>query len=188
MISDQSRLWLLAACLLGCMGTIFTSNSFHLGQSGVPNLNPSPQRYCMKAREAARRCLSTTRRSRVRNRRRRLESNNSRQSGGGGDNVQVSAPAATCAAMLEQVSLCEQSVFKAYRQINMSWCIREIQARTICEVEWCEDVPNTPQSMKSCNDECNDVREALSKCERRIVEKYFHRGGLLADGTLSSRH
>lgn len=141
----------------------------------------------MKAREAARRCLSTARRSRSRNRRRRLDSNNSRQSGGG-DNVSVSAPAATCSALLEQVSLCEQSVFKAYKQINMGGCIREIQARTICEMEWCDDTPDTPQSMKSCRDECNDVREALSKCERGIVEKYFHRSGLLADGTLSSRH
>ena len=191
MISDQARLWLLLLCVLGCLGTIFTSNSFHVGGDGIPKVTPSPQRYCKKAREAAKRCLSSKRRHRnaarrSRRRIRQLDSNRSEQSGGGGAvSGSARATATSCTKLLDQVSRCEQSVFKAYAQINMGGCIREIQTRTICEIEWCEDVPITPQSMKLCEDECKEVRESLSKCERRIVETYFHRIGLLADGTLS---
>jgi len=51
MLSEQAKLYLLAACLLGCLVTLLTSSSFGLGPRDLPVLRPA-HNYCRKAKEA----------------------------------------------------------------------------------------------------------------------------------------
>jgi hypothetical protein len=89
----------------------------------------------------------------------------------------------SCLKLLSQVSKCEETVQRAYRHINMGGCPREIQAVTICEVEWCEDVSGNREAEKACANECSKVRETLEKCVKRHISSFLQRNGLQENGT-----
>jgi hypothetical protein len=55
MLTDQSKFLLLLACLAICLGTLFTSNSFHT--TGDARLNPSA-RFCRVPRAALKACAA----------------------------------------------------------------------------------------------------------------------------------
>ena len=74
---------------------------------------------------------------------------------------------------------------KGVSDVNMGGCPREIQAVTICEVEWCDDFPRGDgKAQEACQKECFAVRQALDSCAKRHVVNYFERFGLEDNGTI----
>lgn len=169
MLSDQTKLALLAACLFACLSTLFTSSSFHMGSKDLRTLGVPVDRFCQEPRSRAKACLE-----------------------GGGENVVKSKDASTaddgsgksCNALLSQASRCEETLQRAYRHINMGGCAREIQALTVCEVEWCEDIKGNQEAEQACQKECSSVRRVLEDCIKGHVNAYFERNGLEENGTV----
>lgn len=110
MVSDRTKLWVLAACMLGCAATFFSSSSTLMGPRDLGALSPTVNRYCKEPRDLARKCLDTQQHQ-----------------------------DSSCSSLLKQATKCEDALKKAFRHVNMGGCPREIQFVTICEVEWCQD-------------------------------------------------
>jgi len=171
MISDQTKVGLLAASLLGCLLTLFTSGSFHSGGRGVPTLTAPTRSMCKAAVHDAEECGWSG------------DSGNSasedeKRDGGGADD------SARCKKLVYTARLCERTVEKAYRHINLGGCAKKIQRLTVCNVEWCEDIPHTEEAREDCKKECGPVREELEKCQEEHVKQFLQRAGLGTDGTM----
>lgn len=154
MLSDRTKLLLLGACLFGSLSTLWTSSSFMMGRNDLGVIGAPPNTFCKEPRAAAEACLD------------KEEEDSS------------------CLTLLSQASKCEETLKRAYRHINMGGCPREIQAVTICEVEWCEDVGGNREAEKACSQECSTVRETLDKCVQGHVSSFFQRYGLEENGTI----
>ena len=90
----------------------------------------------------------------------------------------------SCSSPLQQASKCEQAVQRAFRHINMAGCPREIQAVTICDVEWCEYGRGDREAQEACQNECLAVRETLDACIKTHVISFFKRYGLEENGMI----
>lgn len=154
MLSDRTKLLLLGACLLGSLSTLWTSSSFMMGRNDLGVIEAPLNRFCKEPRAAAKACLDK-------------------------DDEDSS-----CLKLLSQASKCEETLKRAYRHINMGGCPREIQAVTICEVEWCENVGGKREAQEACRQECSAVRETLDNCVKRHVSSFFQRYGLEENGTI----
>lgn len=154
MLSDRTKLLLLGGCLLGSLGTLWTSSSFMMGRNDLGVMGAPLNKFCKEPRAAAKACLDK----------------NDEDS--------------SCLKLLSQASKCEETLKRAYRHINMGGCPREIQAVTICEVEWCEDVGGNREAEKACTQECSALREILDKCIKGHVMSFFQRYGLEENGTM----
>uniref|UniRef100_A0A7S1Z7N7 Uncharacterized protein n=1 Tax=Trieres chinensis TaxID=1514140 RepID=A0A7S1Z7N7_TRICV len=168
MITDKTKLLLLAASIAACLSTLLTSSSFQTGSKGLQALSPPRQRLCKKARSEARECVE--------------ESADGDGSGSGSKDDGGGESRPSCSDLLSEVSRCERAVERAYRHINMV-CASLIQARTVCELEWCENVPDTDEARKACIRECYSPRDALERCSEHHVTRFFRRAGLRSDGT-----
>uniref|UniRef100_A0A7S2IGP8 Uncharacterized protein n=1 Tax=Helicotheca tamesis TaxID=374047 RepID=A0A7S2IGP8_9STRA len=166
MLSDQHKLAVLAAIFLFCLSTLFTSTSFQTGERGVGTLNPQFQRSCSKAHGEAKACLGDGHMVDTINEKAVASSDSS-------DNKSATK---SCKKILSQVDKCETVVGRAYQHINMAGCIRQIQSRTVCEIEWCHN-------KDSCKKHCDGAKEDLKKCEKMHLERFFRRAGLDTDGT-----
>lgn len=90
-----------------------------------------------------------------------------------------------CSSLLKQATKCEEATQKAFAKVNMGGCPREIQAVTICEVEWCEDIQHgDAKAQEACHNECFAVRQSLNECAKRHVLNYFERYGMEENGTM----
>mmetsp|Transcript_31328 Transcript_31328/g.56778 ORF Transcript_31328/g.56778 Transcript_31328/m.56778 type:complete len:159 (-) Transcript_31328:341-817(-) len=154
MISDRTKLRILGVSFFGCLFTFFTSSSRMMAHKDLGTIKPQLNRYCKEPREQAKNCLQ------------KQEDDK-------------------CASLLKQASKCEEAAQKAYSNvINLGGCAREIQAVTICEVEWCDDIPHGDgKAQEACQNECFAVRQALDSCAKRHVLNYFERFGLEENGT-----
>lgn len=128
-----------------------------MGARDLGTLRPQANRYCKEPRQQAMKCLDTSEKE----------------------------DSTTCTSLLKQASKCEQVLEKAFRHVNMAGCAREIQAATICEVEWCEDLQNNEKgAQEACQKECLGVRKALDSCVKQHVATFFQRHGLEDNGTI----
>lgn len=84
-----------------------------------------------------------------------------------------------CDNFRQTAQKCEKAVQKAFRDINMSGCPKEIKMTTLCEDEWCHHQLDGI----SCKKECAGVRELLSVCVQQHVMHYFKRNGLKENGS-----
>ncbi len=83
-----------------------------------------------------------------------------------------------CNSHREVAKKCERVVRKAFRNINMGGCPKQIKLLTLCEDEWCY------HDRMSCQKECAGVRKNLLVCVQETVELYFKRNGFEKDGTV----
>jgi hypothetical protein len=56
MLSDPTKLLLLAICMVACLGTLFTSPSITMGNAAMRVLAPPVRQHCMAPRQAANKC------------------------------------------------------------------------------------------------------------------------------------
>ena len=169
MFSDKSKVILLASLFGACLGTFFISNTFYCTDGGVGKVNPQLHKLCEVPRKEASECLSVS------------EKSNS------ADDVSAKATSSSCAVKLSHVTRCERSVAKAYKDINMGGCIKEIQAMTICQLEWCdhlEERTSEDSAAKACRKECDPLNKKLQKCQDSHVKRYFASAGLNSDGSM----
>jgi len=88
----------------------------------------------------------------------------------------------SCDERTSQLRRCERATKKAYAWIYMGGCPFQIQASTICRMEWCHD-----STVEACERECKVVNDKLDLCIGRSIDAYFNREGLSADGTAHLR-
>ena len=210
MLSDPSKLALLAVCFFGCLATWFTSSSYTmLGWSSyieVGTLNPPIHHHCRIPRQKTQQCL---------------QKQSDQGQGGGQKQAQPSTidqtltnnnnneeeQTVSCSDYTKSVTKCELAVKRAYYQINMS-CSQAIHAVSLCEREWCSTgggSSNHHHSMNiqqflqqqqnskmkqtnasQCEVECASVRESVHQCVQEHVTSYFTRYGLNADGVIAT--
>jgi len=128
-----------------------------MGARDLATLKPQVNRYCKEPRDRAMQCLDK----------------------------EEEEEDSTCASLMKQASKCEEALQKAFRHINMGGCPKEIQAVTICEVEWCEDVrSDTQEAQEACQKECAAVRKSLDACMKGHVASFFRRYGLEDNGII----
>lgn len=154
MISDQSKLWLLAALWCACCATFFTSSSRFMGPRDLGTIPPQVHIYCKEPRDLAVKCLD-----------------------------KKAGQDSSCSSLLKQATKCEDALQNAFRHVNMGGCPHEIQAVTICEVEWCQDVHDS-KTQEACQKECLAVRKSLDSCAKRHVASFFRKYGLEDNGTI----
>lgn len=144
-LSDPVKLYLLGGCLLFCLTTLFTSNSFQLGSQGLPAIKTS-KRYCHELQQPLRtwRCRTAKK----------------------GSNE--------CAKQEQVASSCEKAVRQAYRYINTGGCSFPNQAVALCEAEWCFEIGGDRAAQVSCRKECLQVRQELEECIESTVSLYLH--------------
>lgn len=157
MLSDHAKLALLVACLTGCFCTFWTSSSVLMGRKDLGTLRAPLSEICREPREIAKRCLETK---------------------------EDESP--FCGKALAQASKCEETVKRAYQNINMGGCARQIQALTICENEWCDSEKGNRQAEEACLKECSRVRQSLDRCTKKNVVSFFQRSGLEENGTIKA--
>ena len=90
----------------------------------------------------------------------------------------------SCVKLLLQALKCEETLKHAYQHSNMGGCPKEIQAVTICEVEWCKDVGSNHDAEKACKQECLLVCKVLDRCVKVHILSFFQRYGLKENGTI----
>eukprot|EP00980_Cylindrotheca_fusiformis_P003118 scaffold721_cov131-Cylindrotheca_fusiformis.AAC.8 len=56
MVSDQTKIALLAICTIACLGTFFTSSSIAMGNAGMRILSPQTRQHCAAPNRAASEC------------------------------------------------------------------------------------------------------------------------------------
>ena len=158
-LPDYAKLLLLFLITTASLSTLLTSPSITMGNAKMRVLSPQPQQFCTAPRKRARECENAA----------AAEDNN--KDGG----------TLKCNYLTEAVHQCEKMVERAYRSINLGGCPFQIKSLTLCEDEWCHNV--SPQGIKSCQDECAQVRRSLATCvEQRVIER-FRWNGLNEDGT-----
>ncbi|VEU37042.1 unnamed protein product [Pseudo-nitzschia multistriata] len=83
-----------------------------------------------------------------------------------------------CSSHQKTAQKCEKVVRKAFHDINMGGCPKQIKILTLCEDEWCHQHDTT-----SCQKECAVVRQQLSICVKQRVMHHFKRNGLKENGS-----
>jgi hypothetical protein len=90
-----------------------------------------------------------------------------------------------CTKVLAASKHCEDTLRKAYRHVNMAKCVYEIQALTICQVEWCDDEnknslheDSAGSVTQSCQKKCKNARETLDACTKGHVQFLFQKLGV----------
>ena len=76
---------------------------------------------------------------------------------------------------------CHAVVSVAYSYINLGGCPWELRSASACEAEWCTAARS--RGDRSCERECTGVRENLTSCVDRQIQKFFKKRGLDSDGT-----
>jgi hypothetical protein len=165
---DSLKLFFVLALTFASMGTLFTSPSISmknpsmLTASSSTSGGRSAQRFCMAPMKALKECEK--RQSKIL----KEEEEEEEQCNDINDrrlNVQI----------------CDMVVQRAFADINMSGCPKQIKFVTLCEDEWCHQKSSTDR--KSCQKECAGVRESLNVCINQRMMKYFKWNGLQEDGT-----
>lgn len=64
---------------------------------------------------------------------------------------------------------------------SQSRCIGAI-CRTVCNLEWCEDIPHTENARNDCQKECGPIREDLQRCEDSQIQSTFSWRGSMRMG------
>ena len=174
MLTDQSKLFLLLACLSICLGTFWTSHAFPTttittGEADV-RLHTSPK-FCNIPRATWNACTSAT-----------STAGSGAGNGGTTTTTSSSTSTSTCTTQFKMLTTCENVVQKAYRHINMAGCPSEIQAVHRCESEWCSKDDGEPVV---CQKECQVSRKVLEECVKRHVHRWFQKHGLDVDGTIA---
>ena len=165
MLRDNIKVLILFSLLSFCLLSAFTSKSFYTKNHGVGTVRVNTLVSCSMPHAQLQQCLNTT----------ALDAQGS-----------TSSPLTTtemkdkCIDFESQLKTCENVASKAYKYINLSACIRELQATSICHVEWCT---NQTPDVDSCRKECKVVNEQLKDCEKEYLHRFFHRARLNPDGT-----
>ena len=138
---EQAKLWLLFLCLAVCIVSLFTSVGVDIA---IPTLRYIPgssrRSYCKGIEETLQRSCS-------------LENTSGKE----------------CVELHMKGEKCEKTVQKAYRYINMAGCPFQLQAKALCEREWCKE------SSEACSKECAQVRKELQECVDTTVNSYLAR-------------
>jgi hypothetical protein len=156
MNTDITKLILLGIVTAACLGTIFISPTTTMNNPNMRILASNTRQFCKVPREAVQKC-----------------SNNNKKKNH--DNSDVN-----CNQAEQSLQKCQNVVNRAFQHINLGGCPHQIKALTLCEDEWCNS-----HDVKSCQEECNGVREPLSVCIRQHVTSFFQRNGLNDDGSLA---
>jgi hypothetical protein len=175
MLSDKTKILLLSSLIAISLLSLFTSNSFDTQSHGVGTLRMNPKATCMMAQTQLHHCQDNP--DSTANKKQQFESQSQSQS--------------QCKELESQLKTCQEVSTKAYQYMNLSACIREIQATSVCKVEWCSPAPlSAPLSSSSsleggdsCRRECKLVNDALNECEKEYLHRFFHKAGLNPDGT-----
>ena len=156
---DHVKLFLLMALTVACMGTLFVSQSIAMRNPSMRVLTAgggNTRKFCMEPRKAARECEKRA----------------------NTDASDSSKRKENCITYRLVVQKCENAVKKAYGDINMGGCPKQIKLLTLCEDEWCHH-----QDPTSCQKECAGVRENVSVCVQQRIMQYFKWNGLKENGT-----
>ena len=171
MISDKAKVLLLFSLLAISLFSFLTSKSFYTQNHGVGTLRINSQVTCAAPLSILQQCLQ----------------------GNGPNSISLSqqdknmrGTKTQCSDSQSQFKACQQVATKAYNYINLSACIRHIQATSICKVEWCSPSSSRLDGGESCERECKVVNEELKVCEKKYLNRFFHRAGLKADGTFEN--
>jgi len=201
MLTDKQKISLLATIWMACiLTTLSRSKSFYAGYNGIAHVpHPPLSTVCKIPHQQERDCTNT---SSSRSSSSSEEDNSDGGSKGGGGNsrtttrkdrerqhesttaatVSKRASSSTCRERVSlQVRRCERAAERAYAWIYMGGCPFQIQANTICRMEWCGGGVGNKEV---CERECKVVKDKLDLCIRTHVDAYFGREGLNADGTM----
>jgi hypothetical protein len=89
---------------------------------------------------------------------------------------------------VENRKRCWQVVRKAYGHVNTAGCLREIQSKALCELEWCAGSEasdrHIEEQRQSCLEECSAVRQELEHCIDSTVLSYLERYGIINQGDI----
>jgi len=187
--NDQVKIWFLMACLFGCLSTLLTSSSHLMGRAELKVLKQDSVKHCRHPRQQAQKCLQGYDKGnphvvpsvQYKEDLPRLHEKESSMEESSHDDSSLS-----CTLLMSQVTKCEKAVAKAYDHINMSGCPKELQAVTVCEVEWCSSsvFVQKKDAREACQKECHTVRENLDRCVKRHVKQSFARYNLNEHGAL----
>ena len=160
MVSDRTKVGMLALGYALCLMTLGTSPSILLGSGSLRTLTPAVQRYCHMARKRAHECQPAA------------------------PTTDASSPSSSssssCEGWHKASRQCETAVQRAYRRINLGGCTFPLRISSSCDEEWCQ----RGMDPTACRIECQQVREALDQCTNRVVAEYFQKYGLEKDGTM----
>mmetsp|Transcript_20330 Transcript_20330/g.30941 ORF Transcript_20330/g.30941 Transcript_20330/m.30941 type:complete len:204 (+) Transcript_20330:354-965(+) len=192
MLSDRTKAALLIVLLVGCISTLFTSQSAYMGSRDLHKLSPNQNKYCKELSSNAKQCLEKE----------EADNNNSNSNKKEKTTELVAGTVdytPSCTELWTRVTDCHSAVNEAYKAINMHGCARRIQAVIICEVEWCDPTRQEPlqelqqplpqadkkttttkkkKKNNSCEEECERVRRKLRDCVDDHVHDSLQKAGL----------
>jgi hypothetical protein len=161
--------------------TLWTSPTITFGHANFPVLSPKLQTHCGPIRKALKECEDGDKPTETKSKTMPKD-------------VDASPDACSSPARKDEevnrlrhdLKICEKTVRKAYRDINIGGCPFEIKSLSLCENEWCHGSASQsllPSSSAFCQTECAGVKEKLENCIEQHIQQYFRRAGLNQDGT-----
>jgi len=206
---DSLKLLFLVALTFASLSTLFTSQSIVMQNPSMRILtatatrggegggNTQQQRFCM-----------TPRRNVMKNCDRKLKKgtattvhNNSTLNSNNSKNAihseeEEEQQQQQCDTYRNNVQKCQKIVKRAFRDINMKGCPKQIKLVTLCEDEWCSGHYTTGtyignhnhnhQTSTSCQKECAGVQDSLELCIKQRIMIVFKQNGLNEDGTTTT--
>ena len=207
---DSLKLLFLVTLTFASLSTLFTSQSIAMQNPSMRILtvtatatrggegggNMQQQRFCM-----------TPRRNMMKNCDRKLKKgtattvhNNSTLNNNNGKNAihseeeEEQQQQQQCDTYRNNVQKCQKVAKRAFRDINMKGCPKQIKLVTLCEDEWCSGHFTTGtyignhnhQTSTSCQKECAGVQDSLELCIKQRIMIVFKQNGLNEDGTTTT--
>jgi len=201
MIVDKHKIYLLATLWIACiLTTLLKSNSFYTGYGGLAHVPKPPLHLvCKIPRQQEKDCSTSTSseeansgttssRNTQQNKEPQRDTIDTTTATTITDNLSTTksssiSPSSTCRERASsQVRRCERAATKAYAWIYMGGCPFQIQANTICSLEWCGG--NSGSDRDDCERECKIVKDKLDACIQGNIDTYFNWEGLNSNGTV----
>lgn len=176
-LTDKQKISLLVLSWVACILTRLSNQSLYPGYRGLSHVPQPPRTYCNIPRKLEKDCFTNGEKNVGGNISSTALEYNERQLESSATTAKESS-SYSCVERTSQLERCERATKKAYAWIYMGGCPFQIQASSICRMEWCQG-----GNVEACQRECKVVNDKLDLCIRRNIDSYFNWEGLNADGT-----